>query len=524
LTLDNAFFHTKFNIDDPQNRSDFDQVWYNSQRGHGWTGGHFTVNGSALSTQLMASMFERQGGDSFEIAIRNNADFANSDQVSSANGWILLQDGALGWTLSEQPSVFELIEEGGAFVADATNLARTGAAFARDVINGGGLASHQVPHLNDGVYGNGNSWIGDTAASFAGISLGSTPVEINQLAFGRSNVFSGDPCPGGVCTDRSLGHYYIQYTNAPNPNVSTHNSLWTTFGELFYSQGNPTNPHLRHLYEFPAVMATGIRIIAPTGAAIDEIELYGPASVMTLTNDNFEDALPIVPDQIVRTTTAGATSEFLEPAHAGVASATTSVWYQWTAPGNGDVIISTQGSDFDTVLAVYTGVFLFGASTVVANDDRQALVDTTSEVEFQAMAGATYRIAVAGFGGATGNANLMLTFDPATERVAGDSNGDGIFNSSDLVVVFVAGEYEDVFSNNSSFEEGDWNGDGDFTTADLVFAFAAGTYQAGAIPRAAEPVAWFDNDDERFYDRDRRTREMIDKVFADDWADDQPEI
>jgi hypothetical protein len=65
--------------------------------------------------------------------------------------------------------------------------------------------------------------------------------------------------------------------------------------------------------------------------------------------------------------------------------------------------------------------------------------------------------------------------------LAGDSNADGIFNSSDLVLVFQAGKYEDGIANNATFAEGDWNGDGDFTTADLVLAFQLGNYVPGAV-------------------------------------------
>ena len=67
--------------------------------------------------------------------------------------------------------------------------------------------------------------------------------------------------------------------------------------------------------------------------------------------------------------------------------------------------------------------------------------------------------------------------------IPGDSNLDGVFNSSDLVFVFQAAEYEDGIAGNSTFEEGDWDGDGDFTTADFVFAFRAGTYVAEARPK-----------------------------------------
>ena len=67
-------------------------------------------------------------------------------------------------------------------------------------------------------------------------------------------------------------------------------------------------------------------------------------------------------------------------------------------------------------------------------------------------------------------------------RKPGDSNGDGQFDSSDLVAVFRSGEYEDGNNGNSTFEEGDWNGDGDFTSADLVLAFRSGGYVRASRP------------------------------------------
>lgn len=72
--------------------------------------------------------------------------------------------------------------------------------------------------------------------------------------------------------------------------------------------------------------------------------------------------------------------------------------------------------------------------------------------------------------------------------IPGDSNGDGRFDSSDLVMVFVAGEYEDEIQGNSTWEEGDWDGDGDFSSSDLVAAFTAGYYVTAAQP-APSPAA-----------------------------------
>ena len=62
--------------------------------------------------------------------------------------------------------------------------------------------------------------------------------------------------------------------------------------------------------------------------------------------------------------------------------------------------------------------------------------------------------------------------------VLGDSSGDGVFDSVDLIIVFQAGKYEDGIPNNATFAEGDWNGDGDFDSSDLVAAFRSGSYES----------------------------------------------
>jgi len=66
----------------------------------------------------------------------------------------------------------------------------------------------------------------------------------------------------------------------------------------------------------------------------------------------------------------------------------------------------------------------------------------------------------------------------------GDSNLDGQFNSSDFVVVFGAGQYEDETPGNSTWATGDWNGDGDFNSSDFVAAFTGGGYEKGFRPAA----------------------------------------
>jgi hypothetical protein len=65
----------------------------------------------------------------------------------------------------------------------------------------------------------------------------------------------------------------------------------------------------------------------------------------------------------------------------------------------------------------------------------------------------------------------------AAESYFGDANLDGEFNSSDLIVVFAAGTYEQ--QTDAGWAEGDWTGDGRFSTDDMVRAFQDGGYEQG---------------------------------------------
>jgi hypothetical protein len=77
--------------------------------------------------------------------------------------------------------------------------------------------------------------------------------------------------------------------------------------------------------------------------------------------------------------------------------------------------------------------------------------------------------------------DLSFLLKTGFNSAIGDSNLDGKFNSSDLVLVFVAAQYEDNVPMNSTWATGDWNADGEFSTADLVFAFQEGGYTEFAV-------------------------------------------
>jgi hypothetical protein len=126
-------------------------------------------------------------------------------------------------------------------------------------------------------------------------------------------------------------------------------------------------------------------------------------------NDNFANAQVISGcTGSVTGTNIGATHESGEPSHDPLGNAgASSVWYQWQAPTSNSVTITTLGSDYDTMLGIYTGSSVNGLTTIAKNDD----VDTnagiiTSTVTFNATAGTTYKIAVDGWGGDTGSITL----------------------------------------------------------------------------------------------------------------------
>jgi peroxiredoxin len=103
-----------------------------------------------------------------------------------------------------------------------------------------------------------------------------------------------------------------------------------------------------------------------------------------------------------------------------------SVWWTWTAPTDGMVTLTTTGSSFDTLLAVYTGDSVQSLSLVGANDDDPARTDFTSRVQFDVAAGMTCQIVVDGFNDDfgfidSGSIVLNLTLGPVVPRPANDN-------------------------------------------------------------------------------------------------------
>ncbi|MFM8907009.1 MAG: hypothetical protein ACKOIZ_05235, partial [Actinomycetota bacterium] len=112
-----------------------------------------------------------------------------------------------------------------------------------------------------------------------------------------------------------------------------------------------------------------------------------------------------------------ATREGYEPTHGG-SGGSASLWYRWTAPSDGALVVSTGStsgaaltSSFDTLLGVYTGPAV-GALAVQAVNDDFALTSghLWSRVAIEVTAGTSYNVAVDGWGGARGQVKLSWVF------------------------------------------------------------------------------------------------------------------
>lgn len=158
-----------------------------------------------------------------------------------------------------------------------------------------------------------------------------------------------------------------------------------------------------------------VSTIAPTNDA------FASAEVLTATSESRAGANVL------------ATKESAEPNHAGNTGGA-SVWWKWTAPKTGVASISTIGSTFDTLLAVYTGNAV-NALSAVASDDNSGPANT-SKLTFNATAGTVYAIAVDGSGGATGSIVLDVGYAYQFSTVAGLAGTAGSTNATGAAARF----------------------------------------------------------------------------------------
>ncbi len=176
-------------------------------------------------------------------------------------------------------------------------------------------------------------------------------------------------------------------------------------------------------------------------------------------NDGLANALELAGTVGATTTNnLNATLEPGEPLHVGKQGGK-SVWYFFTAPSDGLLSITTTNSNFDTLLAVYTGTRVDRLTALNANDDTPTGFGVYSELTQAVRSGTRYYVAVDGLAGSCGQIFLEYKFTavPIYDLTVTASAGgvtfpnSGSFTNSTLVDVTA------VASNGFAFVT--WTGD-----------------------------------------------------------------
>ncbi len=112
-----------------------------------------------------------------------------------------------------------------------------------------------------------------------------------------------------------------------------------------------------------------------------------------LTQDDFGNVFPLPSAPVMDTVSIGAATTASDDPNlpCGADTGYNTVWYKFTPSASGTLLINTTGSDYDTILAVWTGGR--GALTSQACSDN--FNGNQSEVQFEAASGTPYYIEVA---------------------------------------------------------------------------------------------------------------------------------
>ena len=285
----------------------------------------------------------------------------------------------------------------------------------------------------------------DAAINAIGGSTGcmTTPIALGQT---RSGSLTTTDCRYPLGSSWYSDAYSFNGTAGQQVAISMSSSSFDTWvalvsptgTELTFDNdgGGGTNSRIPAGTGFFTLPSTGTFVIQASSNATNAtgaytVSLTAPPSAVG--NDNFANA-QIVTGSSGSTsgTNTGATKEAGEPNHAGNFGGA-SIWFRWQAPANAMVTMTTVGSNFDTLLGVYTGSTVSGLNLIASNDDEAFPSSLASRVTFPAVAGTTYRIAIDGFNGATGS--VVFNWSSGPTGPANDSFGSAqvISNSSGTV-------------------------------------------------------------------------------------------
>lgn len=165
---------------------------------------------------------------------------------------------------------------------------------------------------------------------------------------------------------------------------------------------------------------TPIKLVLTASLLLAGVVLNAPsAAAVAPSNDNFSAPEDLAVSGTIVRSNVGATVTATEP-ESNCCSPQSTIWFRWVAPATTRVTFDTWGSDLDTVLAAYVGVAA-SALTEVGSDDDGMGTDATSFVQFDAVAGTTYRIQLGSWDRFDTSPNLVLSWNYARKaRAAND--------------------------------------------------------------------------------------------------------
>jgi Ca2+-binding RTX toxin-like protein len=216
--------------------------------------------------------------------------------------------------------------------------------------------------------------------------------------------------------------------------------------------------------------------------------ISSPAEAAPPPNDAFaaRQVVPAIPFEH-STSTVEATLEPGEPQPVCTDSTERTVWYEYTPSADQVVAVDTTGSDFDTIVVVYSGSSFPDMDTVACADDRFSSI--RARTVFAAEAGTTYLLQAGGYVDAAGTLHVALrevdagviagtvteegTDAPLAAICVGGIDAD--FNSSTFAITDSRGRYRipvrsgdyvvafDDFCDESSDHLSEWfdNADGE---------------------------------------------------------------
>ncbi|MEK7677627.1 MAG: immunoglobulin domain-containing protein, partial [Verrucomicrobiota bacterium] len=162
---------------------------------------------------------------------------------------------------------------------------------------------------------------------------------------------------------------------------------------------------------YRVVVANAVGVVASEKALLE----VAVSDVVAL-KDLFAERVVVAnrPSGTISGSNLAVSREVREENHAGKPGGK-SVWLTWRAPAGGIASFNTIGSNFDTLLAVYTGTSVTNLALVASDEDEGGFF--ASVVTFNAVAGTDYQIAIDGYGGEGGKIVLSWFLEETLEDV-----------------------------------------------------------------------------------------------------------